>query len=106
MITLIHKFRVEELSELQKELEELSKQKETILTRKNVVAFIDEGHRSQYGTMAGQDEKNIEKSLLLSLTGTPISKRGKDTYLEFSYPHEESILTSTSLQILFTMVSQ
>ena len=51
MITLIHKFRVEELSELQKELEELSKQKETILTRKNVVAFIDEGHRSQYGTI-------------------------------------------------------
>ncbi len=27
-----------------------------------------------------------------SLTGTPISKRGKDTYLEFSYPPEEKYL--------------
>ncbi len=92
MITLIHKFRVEELSELQKELEELSKQKETILTRRNVVAFIDEGHRSQYGTMAGQMKKILKKAFFFSLTGTPISKRGKDTYLEFSYPPEEKYL--------------
>lgn len=92
MITLIHKFRVEELSELQKELEELSKQKETILTRRNVVAFIDEGHRSQYGTMAGQMKKILKYAFFFSLTGTPISKRGKDTYLEFSYPPEEKYL--------------
>ncbi len=92
MITLIHKFRVEELSELQKELEEISKQKETILTRKNVVAFIDEGHRSQYGTMAGQMKKILKKAFFFSLTGTPISKRGKDTYLEFSYPPKEKYL--------------
>lgn len=92
MITLIHKFRAEELSELQNELEELSKQKETILTRKNVVAFIDEGHRSQYGTMAAQMKSILKKAFFFSLTGTPISKRGKDTYLEFSYPPEEKYL--------------
>lgn len=92
MITLIHKFRAEELSELQKELEELSKQKETILTRKNVVAFIDEGHRSQYGTMAGQMKSILKNAFFFSLTGTPISKKGKDTYLEFSYPPEEKYL--------------
>jgi len=71
MIILIHKFRVEELSELQKELEEISKQKETILTRKNVVAFIDEGHRSQYGTMVGQMKKILKNAFFFSLTGTP-----------------------------------
>ncbi len=92
MITLIHKFRVEELSALQKELEELSKQKETILTRKNVIAFIDEGHRSQYGIMAGQMKRILKNAFFFSLTGTPISKRGKDTYLEFSYPPEEKYL--------------
>lgn len=92
LITLIHKFRVEELHELQKELEELSKQKETILTRRNVVAFIDEGHRSQYGVMAAQMKKILKKAFFFSLTGTPISKRGKDTYLEFSYPPEEKYL--------------
>ncbi len=92
LITLIHKFRVEELHELQKELEELSKQKETILTRRNVVAFIDEGHRSQYGVMAGQMKNILKNAFFFSLTGTPISKRGKDTYLEFSYPPEEKYL--------------
>ncbi len=92
MITLIHKFRVEELNELQKELEETSKQKETILTRKNVVSFIDEGHRSQYGTMAGQRKSILKNAFVFSLTGTPISKRGKNTYLEFSYLPEEKYL--------------
>ncbi len=92
LITLIHKFRVEELGELQKELEALSKQKETILTRRNVVAFIDEGHRSQYGIMAGQMKSILRNAFIFSLTGTPISKRGKDTYLEFSYPPDEKYL--------------
>lgn len=92
MITLIHKFRPEELDEVQKELEALSKQKETILTRKNVIAFIDEGHRTQYGIMAGQMKKILKKAFFFSLTGTPISKKGKDTYLEFSYPPDEKYL--------------
>ncbi len=92
MITLIHKFRVEELSGLQKELEELSNRQDTIQTRKNVIAFIDEGHRSQYGTMAGQMKNILKNAFFFSLTGTPISKRGKDTYLEFSYPPQEKYL--------------
>jgi len=41
MITLVHKFRPEELEDLKKEIEELSKTKETIMTRRNVVGFID-----------------------------------------------------------------
>lgn len=91
-ITLIHKFRHEELKGLQGELETVSEQKETIMTRKNVVAFVDEGHRTQYGLLAAQMKTMLKNSFFYALTGTPISKRGKDTYLEFSYPPEEPYL--------------
>lgn len=87
MITLIHKFRPEELSGLQKELENLPG--ENVTTRKNIIAFIDEGHRSQYGMMATQMRKGIFKNgFFFALTGTPVDRIGKDTYTEFSYPDE------------------
>ncbi|MEM0381073.1 MAG: HsdR family type I site-specific deoxyribonuclease [Nitrososphaerota archaeon] len=91
-IVLIHKFRPEELIELQKELEKLSQDRETILNRKNVIAFIDEGHRTQYGILAAQMKSMLRKAFFFAFTGTPISKTGRDTYLEFSYPPEEPYL--------------
>lgn len=91
-ITLIHKFRAEELGELQKEIEKVSRIKETILNRKNVIAFVDEGHRTQYGTLAAQMKALLKNAFFFALTGTPITKKGRDTYLEFSYPPEELYL--------------
>ena len=88
-ITLIHKFRPDELRDLALELKEVSKNRETIMTRKNVIAFIDEGHRSQYGLLAAQMKTILKDAFFFALTGTPISKRGRDTYLEFSYPPDE-----------------
>lgn len=91
-IALIHKFRPEELGELSLELKEISKEKETIMNRENVIAFIDEGHRTQYGLLAAQMKNILKGAFFFALTGTPISKRGRDTYLEFSYPPEEFYL--------------
>ncbi|MEM2916379.1 MAG: HsdR family type I site-specific deoxyribonuclease [Candidatus Woesearchaeota archaeon] len=93
-ITLIHKFRTEELNVLQKELEKVSPDEQTILTRKNVVAFIDEGHRTQYGTLAAQMRSILKNAFFFAFTGTPISKpkRGVDTYKVFSYPPQEKYL--------------
>jgi type I restriction enzyme R subunit len=91
-ITLIHKFRPEELQDLQAELQEISQTKKTIMTRKNIIAFIDEGHRSQYGLLAAQMKGILKGAFFFALTGTPISKRGRDTYLEFSYPPHEPYL--------------
>jgi type I restriction enzyme R subunit len=91
-IILIHKFRPEELKEVHGELEKVSKRKETIMNRRNVVAFVDEGHRTQYGTLAAQMKAILKNAFFFALTGTPISKRGRDTYLEFSYPPEEPYL--------------
>lgn len=91
-ITLIHKFRPEELFALQKEMEDISLKKETIMNRKNLVAFIDEGHRTQYGLLSIQMKAILKNAFFFALTGTPISKRGRDTYTEFSYPPKEPYL--------------
>jgi type I restriction enzyme R subunit len=91
-IILIHKFRPEELKEVHGELEKVSKLKETIMSRRNIVAFVDEGHRTQYGLLAAQMKAILRNAFFFALTGTPISKRGRDTYLEFSYLPEEPYL--------------
>lgn len=89
LITLIQKFRPEEFTQLQKTLEKLSKDTEIILTRKNVIAFVDEGHRTQYGTLAGQMRSILKNAAFFAFTGTPISIRQRNTYAAFSYPPEE-----------------
>ena len=91
-ITLIHKFKPEELRALQKEIEMISELKETIMNRKNVIAFVDEGHRTQYGLLAAQMKDIFKSAFFFAFTGTPISKKGRDTYIEFSYPPEEIYL--------------
>ncbi|MCJ7560517.1 HsdR family type I site-specific deoxyribonuclease [Candidatus Bathyarchaeota archaeon] len=91
-ITLIHKFRPEELQQLQKELDKLSQTRETIQNRKNVILFIDEAHRTQYGLLAAQMKQTLKNATPYAFTGTPIAKTGKDTYDRFSYPPEEPYL--------------
>jgi len=93
-IVLIHKFRPEELNELQEELESISKRRKTIMTRKNIIAFVDEGHRSQYGVLASQMKAILKNTFFFALTGTPVSKpkHGRDTYLEFGYPPDDLYL--------------
>lgn len=95
-ITLVHKFRPEELSELDKHLTELSAKQETLKTRGNVVAFIDEGHRTQSGGMAAQMKSLLgeDTTFFFAFTGTPICKpeKGIDTYRDFSYLPEEKYI--------------
>lgn len=88
MITLVHKFKPAELEALVKEMEASDKEKKTFLSRKNIAAFVDEGHRTQYGVLAAQMKSVLRNSFFFAFTGTPIAVKGKDTYQEFSYPKE------------------
>ena len=88
-IVLVHKFRTEELEQLENELKERSKENETILNRRNILAFVDEGHRTQYGLLAAQMKSILRSAFFFAFTGTPIAKKEKDTYREFSYPAEK-----------------
>ena len=90
-LTLIHKFRPEEIKTLIEELERLSAitEDETILTRKNILVFIDEGHRTQYGLLAAAMRCALKNAFFFAFTGTPIAKGKKDTYTYFAYPEQE-----------------
>jgi type I restriction enzyme R subunit len=105
-ITLIHKFRPEELSELQKELDILSQTRETIQNRKNVILFIDEAHRTQYGLLAAQMKQTLKNATPYAFTGTPLSKPDRHTYREFSPPDElylDKYFITDSIQDGFTL---
>lgn len=92
-ITLIHKFRPEELEELSAELQNLTEKSiENISTRKNVITFIDEAHRTQYGTLASQMRVILNSGFFFAFTGTPIAKKEKNTYNEFGYLPEEKYM--------------
>jgi len=91
-IVLIHKFRPAELTALQKEIELASKHKETVMTRENIIAFVDEGHRTQYGLLAAQMRAILRSAFFFAFTGTPIAKMGRDTFIEFSHHPEETYL--------------
>lgn len=83
-VVLIHKFQPEEMRDVNRELESIEGQ--TIATRKNVVVFLDEVHRSQYGLMAAQMKKMLRSAFFFGFTGTPISKDDRNTYESFGYP--------------------
>ncbi|MCD6445950.1 HsdR family type I site-specific deoxyribonuclease [Candidatus Bathyarchaeota archaeon] len=86
-VTLVHKFRPGEISRFEEELSKI-REKETISTRENVICFVDEGHRTQYGTLAAQMRNILKNAFFFAFTGTPIAKKGRDTFREFSYPEE------------------
>jgi type I restriction enzyme R subunit len=85
-ITLIHKFWEEAGEDLIPALGLDERAGDTISSRRNVVAIIDEGHRTQYGKLAEQMRKVLRSAFFFAFTGTPLAKKGRDTYLTFSYP--------------------
>jgi len=85
-LTLIHKFRPDEITMLIEELKKPEALEETIITRKNVIVFIDEGHRTQYGLLAAAMRVALKSAFFFAFTGTPIAIGRKDTYSSFAYP--------------------
>jgi type I restriction enzyme R subunit len=88
-ITLLHKFKPGEdkIKNLNLELQKLSG--ESISNRKNVICFLDEVHRSQYGLMAAQMKKILKNAFFFGFTGTPIAEEERNTYETFGYPLKE-----------------
>lgn len=88
-ITLIHKFQEEEMEDLKKKLQKKSEEQEkTIRDRENIIGFIDEGHRTQYGILASEMRDILANAFFFAFTGTPIAKKGRDTFRTFTYEEE------------------
>jgi len=82
-LTLIHKFNLLEsfiLDEIQKHGE--------IGKRKDVICFLDEVHRSQYGILALKMKNVLANAFFFGFTGTPVSSKDRNTYKEFGYIRE------------------
>jgi type I restriction enzyme, R subunit len=75
IITTIQKFR---------------EMKEALSTRDNIIIFVDEAHRSQYGKFAMRMRQAFPKAFVFGFTGTPIEKgpTGKNTFRTFCPPGE------------------
>jgi type I restriction enzyme R subunit len=83
-LTLIHKFNLDQ-EFLLSELEENGKIKE----RKDIICFLDEVHRNQYGKLALKMKSALQSAFFFGFTGTPISYADKDTYKQFGYISDE-----------------
>lgn len=83
-LTLIHKFNADENFILN----ELAGIK-GISERKNIICFLDEVHRTQYGTLAAKMKNILKNGFFFGFTGTPIFIYNRNTYKEFGYIYED-----------------
>jgi len=81
-VTLLHKFRPNETMLPS----DFGGGENTIADRKNVICFLDEVHRSQYGLLAAQMKRVFRSAFYFGFTGTPVDEKERDTYREFGYP--------------------
>lgn len=58
--------------------------------RENIIIFIDEAHRTQYGKLAMEMRRAFPNAFIFGFTGTPIDKGviGKSTFRAFCPPEE------------------
>ena len=80
-LTMMHKFKKEELQEFL--------EKEGAIQKKEILILRDEAHRTEYGTLATVRNKIFQNSLKFAFTGTPVNKNEKSTFQEFAYPEEK-----------------
>lgn len=80
--------------------------------RSNIIVFVDEAHRTQEGDLGIQMRQALPNAFLFGLTGTPINKRDKNTFISFGaeqdeygylhkYSFEESVNDGATLPINF-----
>jgi type I restriction enzyme R subunit len=72
-----------------KEFRKLEREKGRVkIERKNVVVLADEVHRTHYGKFATLMRSVFAEALIFGFTGTPLSKRERNTFQKFCPPKE------------------
>jgi type I restriction enzyme R subunit len=57
--------------------------------RANIVALVDEAHRTQEGDLGLKMRAALPNAFLFGLTGTPINRRDRNTFYAFGAPEDE-----------------
>ena len=57
--------------------------------RSNIIALVDEAHRTQEGDLGRQMRAALPNAFLFGLTGTPINKRDRNTFYAFGSEEDE-----------------
>ena len=57
--------------------------------RDNIVAMVDEAHRTQEGDLGRKMRKALPNAFLFGLTGTPINRRDRNTFYAFGAEEDE-----------------
>ena len=58
-------------------------------TRDNIIAMVDEAHRTQEGDLGRQMRAALPNAFLFGLTGTPVNKADKNTFWAFGSEEDE-----------------
>lgn len=71
-------------------IQKFERVEDVLSKRENIIIFIDEAHRSQYGRLAAYMRKAIPNAFIFGFTGTPIDKGplGRSTFRVFCPPGE------------------
>lgn len=71
-------------------IQKFERVEDVLSKRENIIIFIDEAHRTQYGRLAAYMRKAIPNAFIFGFTGTPIDKGplGKSTFRVFCPPGE------------------
>lgn len=75
IITTIHKFAAAE---------------ESLNTDANIIVMVDEAHRTQEGDLGIFMRQALPNAFFFGLTGTPINKRDRNTFLNFGAEEDEN----------------
>jgi len=78
-LSTIEKFRPEEFLELEREIN-----RRIEIERKNVIVLADEAHRTHYGEFSTMLRSIFSNASFFGFTGTPLSKRDRNTFQRFS----------------------
>jgi type I restriction enzyme R subunit len=57
--------------------------------RGNIIVMVDEAHRTQEGDYGRKMREALPNAFLFGLTGTPINKRDRNTFMWFGSPEDE-----------------
>ncbi|MEM4036776.1 MAG: HsdR family type I site-specific deoxyribonuclease [Desulfurococcaceae archaeon] len=86
-VVTVQKFQPSEFEELERLLKAVATGRPgTVMNREDVVVFVDEAHRTQYGVLAEQMMRLLRRASYFAFTGTPVPRKNplKNTFAKFS----------------------